>query len=79
MATWLPIVPDMTKREASLPVRSHMKDSKALVVGSSWKTSSARVVAEMASSMREVGVVIVSPALLLGGPLFAEGGGYGEM
>lgn len=38
------IVPLNTSRPASWPVRSAMKDSKEVVVGSSAKTSSRRVV-----------------------------------
>jgi hypothetical protein len=63
MATWLPIVPEQTSRAASLPVRSAMKDSRELVVGSEPLsiTSSRRVVLAMADSMRVVGVVTMSP------------------
>lgn len=40
MATWLPIVPERTRRAEGLEVREAMKDSRALVVGSSRKTCS---------------------------------------
>lgn len=56
------IVPLNTSRPASWPVRSAMKDSREVVVGSSAKTSSRRVVRWMADSMEEVGVVTTSPA-----------------
>jgi len=52
----------MTRRAAGKFVREAICDSKALVVGSSQKTSSRRVVAAMEESMEAVGVVIVSPA-----------------
>ena len=61
IATWLPIVPERTNRAASFPVMDVRSFSRELVVGSSWNTSSARVVATIASSMRALGVVIVSP------------------
>lgn len=61
----LPIVPLITSRPASLPVSSAQKASRFVVVGSSCMTSSSRVVAEIASSMRVVGVVTVSPVSAL--------------
>lgn len=61
MASWLPIVPERTKRPAWWLVRVARWDSRALVVASSRKTSSDRVVVWIAWSMERVGVVIVSP------------------
>jgi hypothetical protein len=56
-----PIVPLSTSKAASLPVSSAMKLSRPFVVGSSWNTSSKRVVAVTAASIRGVGVVTTSP------------------
>lgn len=60
MATWLPIVPDMTSNAASLPVRSAIKASRSSVDLSSWNTSSLRVDPWIAASMLIVGVVTTS-------------------
>lgn len=59
-ATWLPMVPEMTSRAASWPVSEAIWASSSLVVGSSRKTSSMRVVFLIASSMDSFGVVMVS-------------------
>ena len=61
------IVPLRTSKAAGWPVKSAMKDSRAVVVGSSLKTSSRRVVRWMADSIEEVGVVTTSPVGVEGG------------
>lgn len=55
------MVPLRTSKPASWPVKSAMKASREVVVGSSPKTSSRRVVRWMADNMEEVGVVTTSP------------------
>lgn len=59
-ATWLPIVPERTRRADSCKVRLATEDSREVVVGSSRKTSSKRVAFSMAVSIEAVGVVTVS-------------------
>lgn len=54
-------MPERTKREDSWWVRVAICDSREMVVGSSIKTSSRRVVFEMAASIEGVGVVTTSP------------------
>lgn len=54
------MVPERTRRAAGLPARSATNVSRELVVGSSTKTSSRRVVAAIALSMDVVGVVTTS-------------------
>ena len=61
MLSWFPIVPLVTKRAASLPVRSTMCFSRDWVVWSSEKTSSRRVQDWVAASIEAVGEVTVSP------------------
>ena len=61
IANWFPMVPERTKRAASWEVRVARWDSRALVVPSSQKTSSAKVLDCIAWSIERVGVVIVSP------------------
>lgn len=63
MASWLPIVPERTRRAAGWPVREAMWDSRDWVVGSSAKTSSRRVQDWMEVSIEGVGVVTTSPRL----------------
>ena len=72
MLNWLPMVPLMTSRAASWPVRSAIQLSRSLVVGSSRKTSSRRVVFVTAASMEGVGVVTTSPAWWRGQPFGLE-------
>ena len=57
----MPIVPERTKRAEGWDVRVARWDSSDVVVGSSMKTSSKRVVFWMAVSMEGVGVVTTSP------------------
>lgn len=59
-ASWLPIVPDRTNSAASWFVSCAMWDSREIVVGSSLKTSSRRVVFWIARSIDGVGVVTTS-------------------
>ena len=61
-ASWLPIVPERTKSAASWEVSVARCSSRLLVVGSSTKTSSRRVVFWIAVSIEGVGVVTTSPA-----------------
>lgn len=56
----MPMVPERTRRADSCEVRAAMEDSRDVVVGSSRKTSSNRVVFSIAVSIDAVGVVIVS-------------------
>ncbi len=63
MESWLPIVPEVTRSAAGKPVRAEMWDSRAVVVGSSAKTSSRRVQFWMEVSMEGVGVVTTSPGI----------------
>ena len=75
---WLPIVPDKTRRAAAWPVRRAMWDSRDMVVGSSAKTSSRRVVCWMERSMEGVGVVTTSPGGLCEW-IRPEKGGHGVL
>ncbi len=75
--SWFPIVPLVTNNAASLPVRSAMYFSRAMVVGSSAKTSSRRVQDWVAASMEAVGEVTVSPVDSVS-VLAAWRGGVGE-
>src|SRR6266480_283792 len=58
--TRLPIVPDATKRPASLPIRSAATASRRLTVGSSSQTSSPTSARAIASRISGVGSVSVS-------------------
>ena len=58
--TWLPIVPEVTKRPASFPNRSAATASRRLTVGSSPKTSSPTSASAMARRISGVGLVTVS-------------------
>ena len=54
------MVPERTRRAEACPVSVEMRDWRVLVVGSSPKTSSRRVVCVVACSMEDVGVVTTS-------------------
>ena len=69
MQSWLPWVPEVTRRAAGKPVRLEMWDSRDVVVGSSAKTSSSKVQFWMAVSMEGVGVVTTSPGMRWQGQL----------
>src|SRR5262245_40773167 len=58
--TWLDMVPDGTKRAASLPSRAATRSCRRRTVGSSPKTSSPTSAAAMAARMPGVGLVTVS-------------------
>lgn len=58
---WLPIVPETTKRPASLPANWATWASRFAVVSSSLKTSSRSVQELMAFNMAGVGTVMTSP------------------
>src|SRR3990172_8929452 len=56
-ATWLPIVPEATKRPASFPNRSAARASRRWTVGASSQTSSPTSAAAIAARISGVGVV----------------------
>ena len=73
--TWLAMVPEGTKRPASLPSSSATVACSRLTVGSSPKTSSPTSARAMAARMASVGLVTVSERRSMGVTRFSSSGG----